>query len=60
MSRAIAMVMGAWVCYCAMIGSYGGAMFLLFVYVLAIVLDPFEARKHKKAAGAGNTDDSNK
>lgn len=60
MNRAIAMVMGAWVMYCAMIGSYGGAMFLLFIYVLTIVLDPFEVRKHKKAAGAGDTDDSDK
>lgn len=60
MSRAIAMVMGAWVMYCAMIDSYGGAMFLLFIYVLTIVLDPFEVRKHKKAAGAGGTDDLDK
>lgn len=60
MSKIISLLMGSWITYCAMIGSYGGAMFLLFIYVLTIVLDPFEARKRKKAAGAGNTDDSDK
>lgn len=59
MSRAIAMVMGAWVMYCTMIGSYDGAVAILAIYILTIVLDPFELRHHKKAAGAGDTDDSN-
>lgn len=58
MSRAIAMAMGAWVMYCTMIGSYDGAVAILAIYILTIALDPFELHHHKKAAGAGNTDDS--
>ena len=57
MSKAIALVMGGWIMYCAMIGSYGGAIVLLLAYVL-IAFDPLEPHEHKKAAGAGDTDDS--
>ena len=34
MSKAIALVMGGWIMYSAMIGSYGGAIVLLLAYVL--------------------------
>ena len=53
MSRAIALIMGAWIMYCAMIGSYGGAIVLLLAYVL-IAFDPFEL-KHKKGTTAANS-----
>ena len=56
MSRVIALVMGGWIMYCAMIGSYGGAIALLLIYVL-IAFDPLNPGT-KKAAGAGDTDDS--
>ena len=56
MSKAIALVMGGWIMYCAMIGSYGGAIVLLLAYVL-IAFDPLNPGT-KKAAGAGDTDDS--
>ena len=52
MSKAISFFVGAWTCYCAMIGSYGGAIALLFVYVL-IAFDPFEP--HKKDTTAANS-----
>lgn len=57
MSKAISFFVGAWTCYCAMIGSYGGAIVLLLAFVL-IGFDPLNP--NKKAAGAGDTDDSNK
>lgn len=57
MSKAISFFVGAWTCYCAMIGSYGGAIVLLLAYVL-IAFDPLNP--NKKAAGAGDTDDSDK
>ena len=57
MSKAIALVMGGWIMYCAMIGSYGGAIVLLLAFVL-IGFDPLNP--NKKAAGAGDTDDSDK
>ena len=56
MSKAISFFVGAWTCYCAMIGSYGGAIVLLLVFVL-IAFDPLNPGT-KKAAGAGDTDDS--
>ena len=59
MSRAIAMVMGAWICYCAMVGSYDGAVAILALYILAVVLDPFEL-KHKKGTTAANSRTQNK
>lgn len=33
MSKAIAMIWGAWIMYCTMIGSYDGAIALLAIYV---------------------------
>lgn len=33
MSRVIPLVIGAWIMYCAMIGSYDGAIALLAIYV---------------------------
>lgn len=57
MSKIISLLMGSWITYCAMIGSYGGAIVLLLAYVL-IAFDPLNP--NKKAAGAGDTDDSNK
>ena len=59
MSRLIAIIIGAWVMYCSMVGSYDGAIALLTVYVLTVWIDPFYSR-HKKVTGAGNTDDKSK
>lgn len=59
MSKAISFLVGAWCCYCAMIGSYGGAIALLLIYVL-IAFDPLDPREHKKVASAGDTDDQSK
>lgn len=33
MSKAIAMIWGAWIMYCTMIGSYNGAIALLIIYI---------------------------
>lgn len=33
MSKTIAMIWGAWIMYCIMVGSYGGAIALLVMYV---------------------------
>lgn len=57
MSKALSFLTGAWCCYCATIGSFGGAIVLLIAFVL-IAFDPLNP--NKKAAGAGDTDDSNK
>lgn len=54
MSKAIALVMGGWIMYCAMIGSYGGAIVLLLAYVL-IAFDPFDPGT-KKDASTGDAD----
>lgn len=59
MSKAISFLVGAWCCYCAMIGSYDGATALLLIYVL-IAFDPLEPHEHKKVASAGDTDDQSK
>lgn len=53
MSKAIALVMGGWIMYCAMIGSYGGAIVLLLAYVL-IAFDPLNP--NKKGASTGDAD----
>ena len=53
MSKAIALVMGAWIMYCTMIGSYGGAIVLLLAYVL-IAFDPLDP--NKKDASTGDAD----
>ena len=50
-SKAISFVVGAWTCYCAMIGSYDGAVALLLIYAL-IAFDPFEPQSKKKSASA--------
>lgn len=55
MIRAIAFLIGAWCCYCAMIGSYDGSIALLIGYVLTAVLDPFELHVHKKGTTAANS-----
>ena len=57
MSRAIALIMGAWIMYCAMIGSYGGAIVLLLAYVM-IAFDPLNP--NKKDASTGDADATNK
>lgn len=33
MSKATAMIWGAWIMYCTMIGSYDGAIALLIIYI---------------------------
>lgn len=48
-SKAISFVVGAWTCYCAMIGSYDGAVALFFIYAL-IAFDPFDKSKKKSAS----------
>ena len=35
-SKLLAMLMGAWITYCAGVGDYGGAVFLLFFYLLML------------------------
>ena len=50
-SKLLAMLMGAWIAYCAGVGDYGGAVFLLFFYSLMLW-----DLNTKKANGAGNTD----
>ena len=57
MSKAIALVMGGWIMYCAMIGSYGGAIVLLLAFVL-IGFDPLNP--NKKDASTGDADATNK
>ena len=52
MSKATALIMGAWIMYCAMIGSYGGAIVLLLAYVL-IAFDPLNP--NKKGTTAANS-----
>ena len=54
MSKIISLLMGSWITYCAMIGSYDGAVAILAIYILAVVLDPFEL-KHKKGTTAANS-----
>ena len=54
MSKAISFFAGAWTCYCAMIGSYGGAIVLLLAYVL-IAFDPLNPGT-KKGASTGDAD----
>lgn len=54
-SKLLAMLIGAWIMYCAGLGDYDGAVFLLLFYSLMLW-----DLNTKKATGAGNTDDSNK
>lgn len=53
-SKLTAMLIGAWITYCAGVGDYGGAAFLLFFYSLML----WDLNTNN-ANGAGNTD-SNK
>lgn len=53
-SKLTAMLIGSWITYCAGVGDYGGAVFLLFFYSLMLW-----DLNTKKATGTGNTD-SNK
>ena len=57
MSKAISFFVGAWTCYCAMIGSYGGAIVLLLAFVL-IGFDPLNP--NKKDVSTGDADANNK
>jgi len=51
MSKLIALIVGAWIMYCSMIGSYDGAMTILAFYLLLVVLDPL----NKKGTTAANS-----
>ncbi|MBB1069135.1 hypothetical protein H5S40_03045 [Limosilactobacillus sp. RRLNB_1_1] len=51
MSKLIPLIIGAWVMYCSMIGSYDGAIAILSVYLLLIVIDPL----NKKGTTAANS-----
>ncbi|WP_283593234.1 hypothetical protein [Limosilactobacillus galli] len=53
MSKALSFLTGVWCCYCAMIGSYGGAIVLLLAFVL-IGFDPLNP--NKKDASTGDAD----
>ena len=57
MSKALSFLTGSWCCYCAMIGSYGGAIVLLIAFVL-IGFDPLSP--NKKDASTGDADANNK
>lgn len=65
MSKAIAMIWGAWIMYCIMIGSYNGAIALLVIYIF----NPFRIDWHdlfaielenKKSTTAGDSHAQNK
>lgn len=56
MSKALSFLTGSWCCYCAMIGSYGGAIVLLIAFVL-IAFDPLNP--NKKGASTGDADANN-
>lgn len=49
-SKLLAMLMGSWITYCAGIGDYGGAVFLLFFYLLML-----RSYRNKKSASTGDT-----
>ena len=49
-SKLLAMMMGAWITYCAGVGDYGGAVFLLLFYLLML-----RSYRNKKSASAGDT-----
>lgn len=57
MSKALSFLTGAWCCYCATIGSFGGAIVLLIAFVL-IAFDPLNP--NKKDASTGDADATNK
>ena len=49
-SKLTAMLMGVWITYCLAVGSLGGAVFLLFFYLLML-----RSYRNKKSASAGDT-----
>lgn len=49
-SKLLAMLMGVWITYCLAVGSLGGAVFLLFFYLLML-----RSYRNKKSASAGDT-----
>lgn len=49
-SKLTAMLIGSWITYCAGVGDYGGAVFLLFFYLLML-----RSYGNKKSASAGDT-----
>lgn len=51
MNELVALIVGAWVMYCSMIGSYDGAMAILAIYLLLVVIDPL----NKKGTTAANS-----
>lgn len=57
MSKALSFLTGAWCCYCATIGSFGGAIVLLIAFVL-IAFDPLNP--NKKGTTAANSRTQNK
>lgn len=57
MSKAIAMIWGAWIMYCTMIGSYDGAIALLIIYIFNPIKIELE---NKKDTTAGDSRDQNK
>jgi hypothetical protein len=54
MSKIISLLMGSWMTYCAMIGSYGGAIVLLIAFVL-IAFDPLNPNKKGTTAANSRT-----
>ena len=55
MSKLVALIIGAWVMYCTMIGSYDGAITILVVYALTVWIDPFYLKDNKKGTTAANS-----
>lgn len=49
-SKLTALAMGVWITYCLAVGSLGGAVFLLFFYLLML-----RSYRNKKNASAGDT-----
>ena len=49
-SKLTALAMGLWIAYCLTVGSLGGAVFLLFFYLLML-----RSYGNKKSASAGDT-----
>lgn len=54
MSKALSFLTGAWCCYCATIGSFGGAIVLLIAFVL-IAFDPLDPNKKGTTAANSRT-----
>lgn len=45
MSKAIALVIGAWSMYCTMVGDYDGAMAILVIYGILAIKKGYDRRK---------------